>query len=107
MEPQTFTVRVDSSGGRLDSRNLRELLGAVEDYLQVDRVDMDDEAAIVACNLLQRHFNEDNTPEADWATPLERAAKQAQDFEDAHTQGMHDGVPREGCPSCELQKMGR
>lgn len=29
---------------------------------------------------------------------------EARDYEDAHAQGLHDDVPREGCPECERQK---
>jgi hypothetical protein len=69
MAVKTHTVQVDRDTGRLDARNLRDLLSDVEDYLHADRVDMDDEAAIVACNLLVRHFDGENTSEADWKEP--------------------------------------
>lgn len=30
--------------------------------------------------------------------------QQARDFSDAHAQGHHDEIPRDGCPECEDQR---
>ncbi len=68
---ETFTVRVDSVTGHLDSRQLRDLLASVEDYLRCDVIDADDDAAVLACNLLARHFDEPDTTEAEWALVIE------------------------------------
>lgn len=32
----------------------------------------------------------------------DKAAKR--DMEDAHSQGLHDEIPRDGCPECERQR---
>jgi len=31
--------------------------------------------------------------------------EQASDMEDAHAQGSHDELPREGCPACEGREL--
>lgn len=53
---QTFTVRIDPNTGQLDQETLWRLLAAVEDYIERDMVDVDDNTAVLAASVLQRHF---------------------------------------------------
>lgn len=69
MAAQAFVIRIDPDRGLLDARKLRNLLYAVEDYLKGDLVDTDDEAAVLAVNVLTRHFDgpgNDDLTDKEW-----------------------------------------
>lgn len=67
---RTHTVRIDAATGLIDARKLVELLYDVEEYIAADHVDRDDDAAVLAVNVLARHFGGSaavDTSEEDWA----------------------------------------
>ena len=60
----THTVRIDARRGFLTVDPLQQLLADLDDYVMTDRIDRDDDVAILAISVLRDYFNEPDAVDA-------------------------------------------
>lgn len=60
----THVVKVNPRRGHLTVDPLQQLLEDLDDYVMTDRVDRDDDVAVLAISVLKDYFNEPDTPDA-------------------------------------------